>query len=716
MLGLTFLQPAFLLAGLAAGVPILIHLINRHRALVHRFPALRFLLMADRRTARKFRLYQLLLLVLRVLAILLLTMLLSQPRWGDEASAALALPPQATVVLLDNSLSMQFRDGQETRLARAKTLAGQFLDGTTAPDSAVVLPLVTDDPDAEPPLLGADAAALWDQMRAISASHAAVDVAAAVQRAIEILQASTAPRRRLMLLTDLTVHGWEGFRASDLARVPEDLVVHVVRLGSPERDANALISGVHVTEPPFIEQTPLDVTVLVRNYSDEPVRSLRVDLLLGGEAVGQQLTDLAVDEEVAVPFRIVAPEAGLHWGEVRLQGDGFGEDDRFYVALQTVAPARVLVVDGDPGTSLFESETFYLFSALQPRGSLGSPLFHPKPLVWEGLEQERLSDYSVIVLCNVEALSPQVRQGLYQFVIDGGGLIFFTGHQVDATRYNNLFYGSDTPLLPVALGEPVQLSEETPVTLQEADPGSSPGQASRHEAVAVFSGGAADMLTRSRFYRYFSVVEDGAGEADVLLSYDDGRPFLLERSLGRGRVLLFTSTADRDWTDLPTRIAYVPLVHSLVGYAAQLSQAAQRPQVFLPGPTAMRIQGAQEGGSLTILTPDGKELLSRFAAREGVIEAPVTEYTVPGIYRLNAGADTDYLAVNATRAESDFTKLQQPDLQARWQPLSVILEEEAALGEQADDGTALPGREIAGILLLSLVAVLMVENVCANRL
>ena len=133
MLGLTFLQPAFLLAGLAAGVPILIHLINRHRALVHRFPALRFLLMADRRTARKFRLYQLLLLALRVLAILLLTLLLSQPRWGDEASAALSLPPQATVVLLDNSLSMQFRDGQETRLARAKTLAGQFLDGITAP-------------------------------------------------------------------------------------------------------------------------------------------------------------------------------------------------------------------------------------------------------------------------------------------------------------------------------------------------------------------------------------------------------------------------------------------------------------------------------------------------------------------------------------------------------------------------------------------------------
>ena len=716
MLGLTFLQPAFLLAGLAAGVPILIHLINRHRALVHRFPALRFLLMADRRTARKFRLYQLLLLALRVLAILLLALLLSQPRWGGEASAALSQPPQATVVLLDNSLSMQFRDGQETRLERAKTLAGQLLEGIAAPDSAVVLPLVTDDADAEPPLPGADMEALWDQMRAISASHEAVDVTAAVQRAVEILQASPAPRRRLMLLTDLTVHGWEDFRASDLPRLPEDLSVHVIRLGSPERDANVLIGDVRVTEPPFIERTPLDVTVLVRNNSDAPVRSLRVDLLLGGETVGQQLTDLSADEEVAVPFRIVAPAAGLHWGEVRLQGDAFAEDDRFYVALRTVAPAKVLVVDGDPGASLFDSETFYLFSALQPRGSLGPPLFHPKPLVWEGLEQERLSDYSVIVLCNVEALSPQVRQGLHQFVTDGGGLIFFAGHQVAPTRYNALFYGSDTPLLPVALGEPVQHPEDAPVTLRPPlPPSTSRRKSGAHEALAVFSGDAAEMLTRSRFYRYVSVAEDTAGEADVLLSYEDGRPFLLERALGRGRVLLFTSTADRDWTDLPTRIAYVPLLHSLVGYAAQLSEAAQRPQVFLPGPTAVRIQGAQAGGSLTILAPDGKELLSRFADREGVIEAPVTEYTVPGIYRLSSNADADYLAANATRAESDFAKLQQPDLQARWQPLSVTLEEEATLGEQADDG-ALPGREIAGILLLSLVAVLMVENVCANRL
>src|SRR5256886_6709627 len=51
-MGLTFLQPAFLLGALAAAVPVIIHLIYRRRALVHRFPAVRFLLLADKRTAR----------------------------------------------------------------------------------------------------------------------------------------------------------------------------------------------------------------------------------------------------------------------------------------------------------------------------------------------------------------------------------------------------------------------------------------------------------------------------------------------------------------------------------------------------------------------------------------------------------------------------------------------------------------------------------------
>jgi hypothetical protein len=147
---MTFLQPLLLFGTLATAVPILIHLIYRRRALVHLFPAVRFLLLADRRTARKFRLHQWLLLALRVLAILLLALALARPYLaGDQAQAMAVLPPQANVILVDNSLSMQYRDQEAPRLQRAKALASKILQPLRTQDSALVLPLLPQAPQTE---------------------------------------------------------------------------------------------------------------------------------------------------------------------------------------------------------------------------------------------------------------------------------------------------------------------------------------------------------------------------------------------------------------------------------------------------------------------------------------------------------------------------------------------------------------------------------------
>ena len=431
-MGLAFFNPVFLFGALAAAVPVVIHLINRRRALVHRFPAVRFLLLADKRTARKFRLYQWLLLALRILAILILAFVLARPRlMGSNVHAAAALPAQATVFLIDNSLSMQYRDGQDTRLQRAKALTTRFLQGIRSQDSAAVLPLLLPETEQQPTLfLTHDTATLHEQLQAIRPSHAAIDMTGALQRAFTLLQDAPVARRRLVLLADFTVHGWEDFHLARFSVVPEHLEFHFIRLGSAQRDPNVVVEDLRIMEKPFIEHVPLELAMVVRNRSAAAVRNLRIDLFLEQTKIGEQLVDLGPDEQVTVPLRMVAPPAGLHWGEIRLESDHFAEDDRWYFALQTVAPVRILVVDGDPGTSLFESETFYILSGLQPAGVLGRPLFHPKPVSWEGLEQERLSDYQVIILCNVEAVTPQLRQRLYQFVNEGGGLWFFAGNRV----------------------------------------------------------------------------------------------------------------------------------------------------------------------------------------------------------------------------------------------------------------------------------------------
>ena len=190
---------------------------------------------------------------------------------------------------------------------------------------------------------------------------------------------------------------------------------------------------------------------------------------------------------------------------------------------------------------------------------------------------------------------------------------------------------------------------------------------------------------------------------------------LVAKDLGRGRVLFFASSADRDWTDLPTRTAYVPLMHGLLGAAARLSLAAQRPGTLLP--EAAHFVGRDEdvGTTLAIQTPDGQERLARYTRQGDRATAAYEAYTVPGLYRLTLPTGTDFLAVNATRAESNFEKMQATDLQARLRPLTLVLEEEATLGQTAA-AAASPMHELAQMLLLLLVIVLAVENVCANRL
>jgi len=369
-----------------------------------------------------------------------------------------------------------------------------------------------------------------------------------------------------------------------------------------------------------------------------------------------------------------------------------------------VPPARILIVDGDPGTSLFNSEIFYLLSALQPTGTLRQPVFHPKPVTWEGLAQERLSDYRVVALCNVETMAPQVRQRLYQFVASGGGLVFFAGHHIDAAQYNTMFYRSDTLLLPVPLGPPMQPPE--PAIIETFD--------HTHAALRLFVDDAG-LLQTGRFYRYFSLEQhETMPGVQTLLTLQGAHPLLVERSVDRGKVMVFTSSVDRDWTDLPTRTAYVPLIHGIVGYLANLEAAAPRPQVFMPDAVSLPGRREDAGATLTIRTADGQSRLVRYTANTTDVVASFADYTVPGLYQLETPNGPDVLAVNATRAESNFEKLQRDDLLAQWRPLQPRLDEEASLGQDTAD-TMGPSQELAGWLILALAGILAIESVCANR-
>jgi len=92
-------------------------------------------------------------------------------------------------------------------------------------------------------------------------------------------------------------------------------------------------------------------------------------------------------------------------------------------------------------------------------------------------------------------------------------------------------------------------------------------------------------------------------------------PLVLESRLGKGAVLLFASSADRDWSDWPQCRLYVPLVHQMIGYLTERLPENQRIHVEV---ASHEPPGVSRSGTKVIvrnLDPRESEI-ERFTVRE----------------------------------------------------------------------------------------------------
>ena len=227
-----FLHP-WLLAGLAAaGIPIVLHLLERREPPTVIFPAVRYLVAATERHQRRLKLQNWLLLVMRTLLILLLVLAAAGPtmRAGRVAGHA----PSALVLIVDNSASSGAVVKGTPRLATLRSAAREVLARAT-PDDA--LWLVTAD---GVPRRG-DPAGLATLVAELTPSPRRLDLGAALATGAEVLAPETRSGE-IVLVTDL--------QATAVSPARVDVPVLVVRPDeAPPR--NVGIAGLSLGTQPW---------------------------------------------------------------------------------------------------------------------------------------------------------------------------------------------------------------------------------------------------------------------------------------------------------------------------------------------------------------------------------------------------------------------------------------------------------------------------------
>src|ERR1035441_7625644 len=132
-----FLSAPLLFGLVLSGVPILIHLLNRRRFQLVEWAPMKYLKLTIRSNRRRMRIEQLLLLALRTLLMVLIVLTIARPILSASSLGAWLTHRARTsrVIVLDDSLSMGYRQDGKTALDLGKDAAAEILHRTGAQDA-----------------------------------------------------------------------------------------------------------------------------------------------------------------------------------------------------------------------------------------------------------------------------------------------------------------------------------------------------------------------------------------------------------------------------------------------------------------------------------------------------------------------------------------------------------------------------------------------------
>ncbi len=654
-MNLTFLNPLFLFGLAAAILPILIHRLTQRKAILRKFSAVRLLLQSQRVTTKPQRLKHLLLLALRILAVLGIVFMMARPVLTRSGVAGLR-GGGAKVIILDNSLSMGFREERGERYDLARKATKEALRGFEGQVAILPTTNVQMRQAAAKGVQWMKAEEALKELESIPLSFSRGDPASVLGLAYQRLK-DLKTSKQILILSDMARGDWEALDLSKIG-VVSDAEVTFLKIGGQERDPNFCIKSVSLIEGEAVVGAPARLEVVASNLSEKSGTTL-VQLYLSGIKVDQKSIDAKAGEDGKVYFELFLEKPGWIDGEVRLSEDRLPSDDIFYFPLKIREKVKVLIVDGDPKTSLKASESYYLMNALRPGGVENSP-FLVRVITETEVASVDLRPYDAIFLLNVSKPYPS---RLASFLELGKPVFIFLGDRVLPAEYNTF------TLLPWRIGELRDLGQKSE-RIAQIDPG--------REALISLSRGS-ESLKNASFWRYFKI----EGSIKNLLTLGSQDPLLIEAETGRSRLFLFTSSADLDWNDLPLKAAYLPLIQGLLKEAVGLTGSSLPAGLRVGEPfkeqvRPVQIKGAQGG---------------------------------PGIYQFSLPSGELRRGVNAPYEESDLAKMAEGELQKKFGaiPVKVIEYKEGTLKDlQAGR------KELWPFLLAFVMVVLAVEMGLAN--
>ena len=679
-----FLNP-FALVGLAAAlIPLAIHLLHRGRSRPRPFSNLEFLRAVHQRRMRSIQLRQWLVLLLRMLAVGLIVAAFARPTYRADWGQGLLgrRLPTTTAVLIDRSMSTDYRQPSGRVFSQLRDRALDLLDQFSDHDDVSVIAF-GEHADILP-------AENLDQLRAgtgeLTSGEEATDPATALAAVAKILYSpESLPDRELFILSDFAQRDWVD---EAVIRAAADQLPGVRVYASPP-DA-ALKGNAYIDTVTFSSWTPtagrrMAFQVSVTNTHVRDVEDVPVDLYLDGERVQRQLIEVLPARSVTpIDFNVSLRRSGLTAGFVEVEEDALALDNRHFFTFHVSERIRVLLLGRQ------SSDTYYVHRAL--RAVVGAdPVVAVESRLFDELEAVELTDYDVVMLCNLERLSRARTRLVHEFVDAGAALVIFPSAQADLSYYNRQLLPA---LMPVSLTG-VSASNTQADYLDQDRP--------FHPLLRGLW--TSEPRDRPRFQTSLDLTPPLPKQ--ILAHFSDGRPALVEGSNGAGRTVLLAVPLDLHWSDLPLKGLFVPLLQRLCRYLSQ--PPGTHGKTYRVGESVGRqLERAVDVDRIQAESPSGRRSYLDAEISDGTLMWKIPRVDESGIWTLlNSGEVVDRFAVNVDRRESQLAPLSRQRLATVFESQQLHL-----VGDEGYGAAMLAnryGQELWREFLMVALALLLIE-------
>ncbi len=605
--------------------------------------------------------------------------------WGLRVKAELLAPrneatediPVAVVFVFDTSLSMNYRHENLTRLEKARQVAAEYLSQLPSGSRVAVAGLDRE----EEVVFQADLAGAKSRMESLELTTVPESMNARLKNTIqshiddrdrvrEELGTSDGGdlfAREVCILTDSSVTAWKSPDESGLADLLTQndwLQVYLIDVGVAQPN-NISLSNLKLSDETTAPGRPLQLNVTVSSTAAASPNAIVETFLLDQDGreirVGapQRVAIETGAADLTVPIQ--APEGQVFVnGFVRLSAsDPLPDDSIRYFSFGIRPRPKVLLISDRL------EESYYLKNVLQPDEAdrLGWQFYDCTRITTPQSSQYSFANFDIVCVINCSAPDAAFWTSVQRFAESGGGVFVVAGaNGIQPEKWSTADSRQVLPGLPIRA-----------VPLRNAgNPAALKVMADQHSITRRF---AQDdewrtELSHASFDRGWAVETQGDATS-VLMQFTDvgDRPAMLERRVGAGRCVMFTSALDNLvsggslWNNLVIENwAFLPLADSIM---QELIGASDQQRNFTAGkPIEIAVPASQRFGQYLLRRPGFRQTRGELPLEESSIL--IADADDPGAYGIrpfeSASTFQSAFSVNMKDEESDLSRITKDQL------------------------------------------------------